>query len=282
MERCCWTVTKIHQHFNFQQEMFKKDFVISNQVARQNAKTPMEKNFYKLMNNANFGYDCRNNFENRYFTPIVDEMEEMGYIKKHQNIFEPDIISYFSPDHLRMQINEDFDNKIARIGTQDEYYEAKKNSLEIERKKQLDSVESLIKKRVKNHKKRLFKEVDQLVEDLEQCKNTMNYIVYNTMNTIHEFHPCRTASIKAIGVKEHNKIGPSTRFSAGKMLMFAKLSLISFIYELSELFMFPSSKAKAIFEMYSIDFVYVYQLLTDKDRTTLQFVFFLKRREQST
>ena len=67
-----------------------------------------------------------------------------------------------------------------------------------------------MKKRKKN---RLFKEVDQLVEDMEQCKNT---------KTVHEFHPCRTASTKAIGVKEHNKIGPSTRFSTGKMLMFAK------------------------------------------------------------
>ena len=34
---------------------------------------------------------------------------------------------------------------------------------------------------------------------------------------MHEFHPCRTASIKAIGVKEHNKIGPPMRFSTGKM-----------------------------------------------------------------
>ena len=61
LECCAWTVTKIYRHFTFRQEMFKKEFVISNQVARQNAKTPMEKNFYKLMNNSNFGYDCRNN-----------------------------------------------------------------------------------------------------------------------------------------------------------------------------------------------------------------------------
>ena len=50
-----------------------------------------------------------------------------------------------------MQKNEDFNNKLAKISTQDEYYEAKRNSPEIERKKQLDSVESLMKKRVKNH-----------------------------------------------------------------------------------------------------------------------------------
>ena len=126
--------------------MFKKDFVVSNQVARQNAKRPMERNFYKLMNNANFGYDCRNNYDNRYFTSVVDAIEELSYIRKHQNIYEPEIINYFSPDHLQMQINKDFDNKIAKIVTQDQYFEAKNNSLEIERKKQLDSVESLMKK----------------------------------------------------------------------------------------------------------------------------------------
>ena len=45
VERCSWTVTKIHQHFTFRQEMFKKESVISNQVARQNSKTPMENKF---------------------------------------------------------------------------------------------------------------------------------------------------------------------------------------------------------------------------------------------
>ena len=94
---------------------------------------------------------------------------------------------------------------------------------------------------------------------------------------MHEIHPCLTASIKVVGVKEHNKIGPTMQFPTGKMLMFAKLSVISFIYELSELFMFPSAKTKAIYGMYSIDFLYVYQLLTNTDNTSLQFVFFSQK-----
>ena len=32
------------------------------------------------MNNSNFGYDCHNNFENCYFTPVVDEIEEMAFM----------------------------------------------------------------------------------------------------------------------------------------------------------------------------------------------------------
>ena len=45
---------------------FKRDFVIQNQVSRQKAQT----DFYKLMNNADFGYDCRHNADNCYLLPI--------------------------------------------------------------------------------------------------------------------------------------------------------------------------------------------------------------------
>ena len=41
-----------------------------NQVSRENAKTDVEKDFVKLMNNASFGYDYRNNADNFYFSPI--------------------------------------------------------------------------------------------------------------------------------------------------------------------------------------------------------------------
>ena len=93
--RCAWSVTKIYHHFTFKQEMFKKDFVVSNQIARPNAKTQMEKKFYKLMINFNFGYDCRNNFENCYFSPVIDELEEMAYIRKHQSIHDPVMKDFF-------------------------------------------------------------------------------------------------------------------------------------------------------------------------------------------
>ena len=35
-----------------------------NQVVRQNAGISVEEDFYKLMNNAYFGIDCRNNIDN--------------------------------------------------------------------------------------------------------------------------------------------------------------------------------------------------------------------------
>ena len=69
--------------------MFKKEFVVMNQVSRHNTKTGVERDFFKLINNSNFGYDCRNNIDSCFFLPIVDEVEEVCYIRKNQNIFDP-------------------------------------------------------------------------------------------------------------------------------------------------------------------------------------------------
>ena len=35
------------------------------------------------MNNANFGYDCRNNANNTKFQPIIDDVNEITYIKNN-------------------------------------------------------------------------------------------------------------------------------------------------------------------------------------------------------
>ena len=59
---------------------------------------------------------------------------------------------------------------------------------------------------------------------------------------------------------------------SGKLLMFAKLSLKSFIYSLTELFSFPISKVKEIYKKYQIEKIICYHNLTDTDSTALQFL----------
>ena len=51
-------VTKIHAHLTFKQKTFKRNFILMNQKSRQESKNSIEKDYYKLMNNSNFGYDC--------------------------------------------------------------------------------------------------------------------------------------------------------------------------------------------------------------------------------
>ena len=64
IKRAGWLVTHIYEHFAFEQSKFKQDFVVMNQKARQKATSPAERDFYKLLNNFNFGIDCRNNIDN--------------------------------------------------------------------------------------------------------------------------------------------------------------------------------------------------------------------------
>ena len=52
IKRAGWVVTKIHAHLTFDQEPFKKNFILMNQKSRQESKTNTEKDFSKLMNNA--------------------------------------------------------------------------------------------------------------------------------------------------------------------------------------------------------------------------------------
>ena len=76
--RCCWKVTKICLYYTFEQARFEREFVLMNQKSRQNVKNAIEKNFFKLMN---FGFDCRNSANNAKFEQIIDEINEITYMK---------------------------------------------------------------------------------------------------------------------------------------------------------------------------------------------------------
>ena len=46
------------------------------------------------MNNADFGYDSRNNLDNCEFEPIYHEIGEISYIRKYYNSFDKDVSKY--------------------------------------------------------------------------------------------------------------------------------------------------------------------------------------------
>ena len=89
-----------------------------------------------------------------------------------------------------------------------------------------------------------------------------------------EFNDSECSAIKHIAVKTKTNIKCTTRFMSGKLLMFAKLSLKSFTYSLAELLTFPEENkvVQEIFDKYLIEKNLIYQILTDTDSTSLQFV----------
>ena len=78
--------------------------------------------------------------------------------------------------------------------------------------------------------------------------------------------------VKQIAVKPQTNVKCITSFLAGTMLMFAKLSLKCFIYQLAELFMFPRETVQAIYDKYQIERVYVFHILINTDSTSIQFI----------
>ena len=132
---CGWRVNKIRGHYMFEQNKFKRDFVIMNQVSKQKAQTDMEKDFYKFMNNANVGYDCRDNADNCYFSPIYDDIDQLLYVKRYQSVFDQSISDFVSSEFFERQIEEEFLNKTAKLDQNDDYHKAMKNSLKMQKRK---------------------------------------------------------------------------------------------------------------------------------------------------
>ena len=113
-------------------------------------------------------------------------------------------------------------------------------------------------KRTKKLKKRKFKNVeDKITEFLGPRKTKMI---------------TESASIKSFAVKKKNEIKVTSRFMSGKLLMFTKLSLKSFIYALVETFYFPSQLVLNIYKKYKIEKIEINHVLTDTDSAALQFI----------
>ena len=260
IKRAGWIVTKLYSHFTFEQDTFKKEFVLMNQRFRQNAKNDIEKNFYKLMNNANFGFDCRNNANNLKFEPLIDEINELTYIKKYYNLFDSKVNNFVNSEILEKNINQEFEQEIALIKNDNPFKNARIAELENKRQTDIDSLDCLKKRKIKDS-------TEVQIENL--VKNTK-------IKTIIDFEKNECNSIKSIIVQGDTNIDVSSRFIKGKMLMFAKLSLKSFVYDMIDVFCFPNEEIGRIYDYYQIEKCFLYQNLTDTDSTSLLFTFVCK------
>ena len=150
--RAGWKVTKIYEHYTFKQDTFKKDFVVMNQNARKTAKTKVEKDFYKLLNNSNFGNDCRNNIGNCKLDLLYDGLDEISYIKKFTNIFNYDRFSeFFSVELLKEQIKSKYNEKIENLDQDDPFYFSLRENIEQKYEEDSEALELFLKKKKKGN-----------------------------------------------------------------------------------------------------------------------------------
>lgn len=96
------------------------------QILPQRPKTFVGKDFYKLKNNSNFGYDCRNNINNCTFVLISEELYEFFYLKKYQSPVDTSTFRLVSCKLLEQEIESSFNNQITKLNLEDEYFDVKK------------------------------------------------------------------------------------------------------------------------------------------------------------
>ena len=191
-----------------------------NQKSRQNSKNNIEKDFYKLMNNSHFGYDCRNNLDNCQFVPIFDEIREITYSKRY-NYFEPTVLKFITADLIREEIEEKFNDSLLLLDNEDKFYHIELNSLKTEQLFSLEASNNFEKK--KRNSKRKLKLVDFNQRKDEAYKN-------QKVKSLIDFDEEYSSSMKSLAVQIEVAINLTTRFLNGKMLMFSKVSIKSFVY----------------------------------------------------
>ena len=92
--------------------------------------------------------------------------------------------------------------------------------------------------------KRAFHDIGDKIDHVSKSRTT---------KIIVDFCAEESVIIISFAVKEKQEVQVTIRFLSGKMLMFAKLSLISFTYELLETFCFPDEKVKQNYENHLIE-----------------------------
>ena len=112
-----------------------------NQRSRQNAKNLIEKDFYKPMNNSNFGYDSHKNLDNFRFAPIFNELQEITYLKRY-HYFDSRASSFVSSDLIRQEIEEKYNDLLMKLSKSDKYYEIKLSTLNAEKSESLEAAKN--------------------------------------------------------------------------------------------------------------------------------------------
>ena len=210
--RCGWKVTKLYRHFYFEQSRFKKDFILMNQKARQLSKNLIESNFCKLLNNANFGYDCRSSLDNCFFEPIRDEIGEISYIRKyHRSVFNPEVSKFINSQIIKEEIETKYNNRMGKLSHEDPFYSARARSIENARAAGEEALRSFVAKENREKKRKIFKGYNDRVNEANAS---------DKIKTLIDFRHDQTASIKALGVRKQENVKITTRFIKSKILMF--------------------------------------------------------------
>lgn len=131
---------------------------------------------------------------------------------------------------MRKDIEAAFNQKALVFDPNNQIFEARKYSINRERAEELDAVDSLVALKKKSCKKHIYIEKKKKIEKSFKLKTTKMLIKFNYLDSATMLKKSRL------------------HFYPKKILMFAKLSLMRFIYDLVETFTFTDETNKEIYK----------------------------------
>ena len=117
------------------------------------------------------------------------------------------------------------------------------------------------------HKKRSIKDYENHVAKANQNQK---------IKTLIDFDENNSNCIKSLAVKKNTTVKVRSRFMNGKMLMFVKVTLASFIDDVIDVFAFPNEYVRDIFYKNNLIKCCLYLILRDTNTAALFFVFVCK------
>ena len=139
-----------------------------NQNTRKTAKTKVGKDFYKLLNNSNFGCDCRNNIENCTLDLLYDNLDKISYIKKFTHILQKQCYQeFFTKELLSQQIEGNFNEKIERLNPDDPYYFTLYENLIDKKNEELEAADTYFRK--KRKRKCYYRTPNTIKNEIKNC-----------------------------------------------------------------------------------------------------------------
>ena len=149
---------------------------------------------------------------------------------------------------MQDQVREKFDEEVKNLDQDDPFYFLMYESLRNKLEEHLEAIE-LSSKRNKKRKFQQKSPIDTIENKIKSCADIRKN------KKIIEFNEHKLSSVKSISLKSETAVKCTTRFMSCKLLMFAKLSLKSFIYSLVELLHFPEENpiVASIYEKYQIE-----------------------------
>ena len=201
---------------------------------------------------------------NYKFVPIFNELGEITYINHYHNLFDEKVSQFVTTDLIKKQVEEKYNDKLMKLDKEDKFYQIKLQTIRQERLSSLEAAEKV------DQSKKEGKRKANLI-DYSERKNEA--LINQKVKSLIDFDDQYSASIKSISIQKETKIHLTTRFLNGKMLLFSKVSIKSFVYDLIDVFMFLTDEIKKIYQKYKVNHCYLDQNLTDTDSTSIFFVF---------